>query len=139
MSGEARLRVDKWLWHARFYKSRSLATQMVSAGRLRVNRRNIARPHYQVKPGDVLTFAKGPHIRVIEVLAIGKRRGPAAEARILYKDLSPPEPRKKIEAGADAPPARRDPGSGRPTKRERRATDRLRDAAGDERAKPENR
>ncbi len=136
---EARLRVDKWLWHARFFKSRTLATQMVSAGRLRVNRRNIAKPHYQVKPGDVLTFAKGPHIRVIEVLAIGKRRGPAAEARILYKDLSPPQPRKKNEAGADPVAARRDPGSGRPTKRERRATDRLRDTDSTGPEKPENR
>lgn len=123
---DGRLRVDKWLWHARFFKSRSLATRMVSAGRLRVNRRNIAKPHYQVRPGDVLTFAKGPVIRVIEVLEIGRRRGPAAEAVTLYNDLSPPEPRSKQEAGTDPGPARRDPGSGRPTKRERRATDRLR-------------
>ncbi len=137
MSGEDRLRVDKWLWHARFFKSRALATRMVSAGRLRVNRRNIAKPHYQVRPGDVLTFARGPVIRVIEVLAIGARRGPAVEARTLYNDLSPPEPRKKNETGPDARPARRDPGSGRPTKRERRATDRLRETDGAAREKPE--
>ncbi len=144
MSGDAprdggeRIRIDKWLWQARFYKSRSLATRMVSAGRLRVNRRNVAKPHFQVKPGDVLTFAKGPNIRVIEVLAIGTRRGPAAEASTLYNDLSPPQPRKKDEAGPEPRPARRDPGSGRPTKRERRATDRLRDAGATVREKPEN-
>ena len=136
-AGES-LRVDKWLWHARFFKSRSLATQIVSAGRLRVNRQNIAKPHYQVKPGDVLTFAKGPIIRVIEVLAIGSRRGPATEARTLYNDLSPPELRKKDKPEPDPRPARRDPGSGRPTKRERRATDRLREVGGEEPEKPEN-
>lgn len=138
MSGDDRIRVDKWLWHARFFKSRSLATRVVSAGRLRVNRQNIAKPHYQVKPGDVLTFARGPIIRVIEVLAIGKRRGPAAEASTLYNDLSPPEPRKREEAGPDPGPARREPGSGRPTKRERRATDRLRGVDGTAKEKPED-
>jgi ribosome-associated heat shock protein Hsp15 len=134
--GDDRIRVDKWLWHARFFKSRTLATRLVSAGRLRVNRRIIAKPRYLVGPGDVLTFAKGPNIRVIEVLAIGKRRGPAAEASTLYNDLSPPRPRKREEAGPDPRPARRDPGSGRPTKRERRATDRLRDADATARGKP---
>lgn len=138
MSGDARIRVDKWLWHARFFKSRSLATRLVSAGRLRVNRRNIAKPHFQVGPGDVLTFAKGPHIRVIEVLAIGKRRGPAAEASTLYEDLSPPQPRKRAPDEPDPVAARRDPGSGRPTKRERRATDRLRDTDRRGPEKPEN-
>jgi ribosome-associated heat shock protein Hsp15 len=119
------LRVDKWLWHARFFKSRSLATAMVSAGRLRVNSQPISKPHHQLRPGDVLTFPQGHHIRVIEVAAIGKRRGPATEARTLYTDLAPPEPRKKEDTPASPRPARREKGAGRPTKKERRETDRL--------------
>ncbi len=120
------LRIDKWLWHARFFKSRSLASAMVSAGRLRVNSTPIAKAHYQVRPGDVLTFPQGSHIRVVEVVAIGRRRGPATEARTLYVDLSAPEPGRKASAAPEARPARRDKGAGRPTKRERRETDRLR-------------
>lgn len=124
-AGES-LRIDKWLWQARFFKSRSLATAMVAAGRLRVNRMPIAKPHYQVRAGDVLTFPQGSHIRVIEVLAIGKRRGPATEARTLYNDLDPPQPGKKDGGGIEARPAERERGTGRPTKKDRRETDRLR-------------
>ena len=121
-----RLRVDKWLWHARFFKSRSLAAKQVSAGKLRINREVVRKPKHSVKPGDVLTFPKGRDIRVIEVMALGARRGPAAEARELYRDLDPPQARPK-----PAPkPAERDPGAGRPTKRERRAIDRLMDWLG---------
>ncbi|MCK5623588.1 MAG: RNA-binding S4 domain-containing protein [Alphaproteobacteria bacterium] len=124
-AGES-LRVDKWLWHARFFKSRSLATAMVAAGRLRVNETPTAKPHYQARAGDVLTFPKGDHIRVIRVEAIGKRRGPAAEAQTLYTDLAPPQPRRKADVMAEAKPAERERGAGRPTKKERRETDRLR-------------
>jgi len=120
------LRVDKWLWHARFFKSRSLATAMVSAGRLRVNEAPVSKPHYQARPGDILTFPQGHHIRVIRVEAIGKRRGPASEARTLYADLAPPRPRKKEDDPLPAKPAERERGAGRPTKKERRATARLR-------------
>lgn len=124
-AGES-LRVDKWLWHARFFKSRSLATAMVSAGRLRVNETPTSKPHYQARPGDVLTFPKDHHIRVIRVEAIGKRRGPAQEAQTLYTDLAPPQPRKKEDVPMEARPAERERGAGRPTKKERRETDRLR-------------
>lgn len=120
------LRIDKWLWHARFFKSRSLATAMVAAGRLRVNRTPIAKPHYQVRAGDVLTFPQGPHIRVIEVVDLGKRRGPASEAQALYNDLDPPQPRPRKDAPVGAVPAERDRGAGRPTKKQRREIDRLR-------------
>ncbi len=119
------LRVDKWLWRARFFKSRTLANAMVAAGRLRVNRQPVAKPHHLVRPGDVLTFPQGPHIRVVEVTAIGRRRGPAAEARTLYSDLAPPLPGGGRDAALPAP-ARRDQGSGRPTKKQRRDTERLR-------------
>lgn len=124
--GEPRLRIDKWLWHARFFKSRTLAARLVSDGKVRVNRVVIRKPGYPVRPGDVLTFAKDAEIRVIEVVGLGERRGPATEARELYRDLSPVEPRR-----ATLPPQSERPrGAGRPTKRDRRAIERMRDGAG---------
>ena len=93
-----RIRVDKWLWHARFFKSRALAAKLVGSGKLRVNREIVRKPGATVKPGDVLTFAKGHDIRVIKVLALGERRGPASEAQMLYDDLSLPQ--RKIKPPA---------------------------------------
>lgn len=123
------LRADKWLWHARFFKSRSLATQLCQAGKLRLSGLGVVKPHHRVRPGDVLTFPQARHIRVVKVLALGTRRGPASEAQALYEDLKPPAPESRLPAGTpDAiASARREPGSGRPSKRERRALDRLRD------------
>ena len=85
-------------------------------GKLRVNREVVRKSGYTVKPGDVLTFPKGKDIRVIEIVGLGERRGPAAEAQTLYRDLSPPQPKQRTEAVA-----KRDQGAGRPTKNERRA------------------
>jgi ribosome-associated heat shock protein Hsp15 len=124
------LRLDKWLWFARFVKSRSLASKLVEDGRMRVNNVPTAKAHYAIRPGDVLTFALGPHIRVIKVVALGQRRGPAVEAQQLYLDLDPPMPRKAMSPDGLpdddlAAGAQRDAGSGRPTKRERRAIERL--------------
>jgi ribosome-associated heat shock protein Hsp15 len=118
------LRLDKWLWHARFARTRSLAAKLVSEARFRINGNPTEKAHHAVRPGDVLTFPLGPHIRVIKVLALGVRRGPAPEARTLYEDLEPPQP--KPPAPEDPPVAVREDGAGRPTKRERRAIDRLR-------------
>lgn len=123
--GQAGLRLDKWLWYARFCKSRSLASQLCRDGRIRVNRVIVDKPNHTVRPDDVLTFALGRHVRVIHVVALGVRRGPASEARTLYEDLAPPELAKATAPG-ETQPAQRLPGSGRPTKRERRETDRLR-------------
>ena len=86
------LRLDKWLWFARFVKTRSLATKLVVDGRMRINGAPTQKAHYAVKVGDVLTFPLGPHIRVIKVLTLGSRRGPATEAQLLYEDLDPPRP-----------------------------------------------
>jgi ribosome-associated heat shock protein Hsp15 len=110
------LRLDKWLWFARFVKTRSLATRLVVDGRIRVNGAPTQKAHYAVKPGDVLTFPLGSHIRVIKVLALGSRRGPAAEAQSLYEDLDPP---RAIAQRTIAAPLfeERAPGAGRPTKR----------------------
>lgn len=111
------LRLDKWLWFARFVKSRALATRLVADGNMRINGTPTHKAHYAVRAGDVLTFALGTHIRVIRIAALGTRRGPAPEARLLYEDLDPPTP------AATAPePAfeQRDARIGRPTKRDRR-------------------
>jgi ribosome-associated heat shock protein Hsp15 len=122
-------RVDQWLWFARIAKSRTLAQALVARGKVRINRTRIEKPSATVKPGDVLTLALGPTVRVLEILAIGARRGPATEAQLLYRDLAPPPSlaasgaRKENEV-RPAQAIRLD-GAGRPTKRERRQTDKL--------------
>ncbi len=118
---EASPRVDKWLWHARFFKSRSLATALCQSGKLRVAGSAVSKAHHRVKVGDVLTFPQGRHIRVVRVLALAERRGPASEAQQLYEDLSPPTAENRLPAGGP-----RRAGAGRPTKRERRRIDTLR-------------
>lgn len=84
---QQRLRLDKWLWQARFFKSRGLACEAVEGGLCRVNGQRTAKPGYQVGIGDVLTFAQAGRIRVIRIVALGVRRGPAGEAQQLYDDL----------------------------------------------------
>ena len=111
------LRLDKWLWHARFCKSRTLAAKLAAAGKVRIAGSPIWKAHHTVKPGDVLTFPLGLHIRTVRILALGERRGPAPEARSLYEDLAPPPPRPEEPAPVRGP---------RPTKADRRALDRLR-------------
>ena len=85
----AKLRLDKWLWQARFFKSRSLAAEVIEAGSVRVNGTRISRPGRDISAGDTLTFPQGNRIRVVRVLALGLRRGPATEAQALYLDLDP--------------------------------------------------
>ena len=104
-------RLDVWLWRARFFKTRTRAAKAVAGG-LRVNGARTEKPATGVKPGDVLTFSQGAAVRVIEVAALGERRGPATEAQALYVDLAPPEARE--------------PAGPRPTGRDRRALDALR-------------
>ncbi|MCB2095758.1 MAG: RNA-binding S4 domain-containing protein [Rhodobacteraceae bacterium] len=84
-----RIRIDKWLWHARFFKTRSLAAAIVAKGGLRINGVKTTKPGHSVGPGDVLTFRQDRQVRVIRVLGCAARRGPAAEARQLYDDLEP--------------------------------------------------
>lgn len=89
-NAEGRLRIDKWLWHARLVKSRSLAVEVISAGQVRVNGQRIEKPGRAVGPGDVLTVALNGQVRVLRIRAIGNRRGPATEALTLYDDLDAP-------------------------------------------------
>jgi len=121
-------RIDKWLFFARVVKSRSLAAKLAQSGRVRVNRDKIDQASQLVKPGDVLTITLDRQIRILKVLSGGERRGPFAEAQTLFEDMTPPP-----SAGdrlASALPPMREAGSGRPTKRDRRKLDRIRD--GDE-------
>jgi ribosome-associated heat shock protein Hsp15 len=82
-------RLDKWLWSARFFKSRTGAAALCAAGKIRMSGRVISKAHVTVRVGDVLTFPLGRHIRVVKVVSLASRRGPAAEARALYEDLNP--------------------------------------------------
>lgn len=119
-------RIDKWLWYARFFKTRSLAAKFTSAGKVRVTKgrttERVNKISHIVRVDDVLTFALGRRVRVIKILSPGARRGPAPEAQTLYKDLTP-----EIEEAQRPLPqaAGRESGQGRPTKKERRALDRL--------------
>lgn len=82
-----KLRLDKWLWQARFFKSRGLACDMIEAGHCRVNGQRVTKTGQGVGAGDVLTFPQGGQIRLVRILALGERRGPAPEAQLLYFDL----------------------------------------------------
>ncbi len=117
-------RVDRWMWFARVVKSRTLAASLVTEGRVRVNKIKAEKPSYTVKRGDVLTVTIGPRLRILKVTAIGNRRGPSTEAQGLYEDLTPPPPPRE-ERPIVAPSGDREPGSGRPTKRDRRLIDKL--------------
>ena len=119
------LRLDKWLWHARFMKSRSKSTKFCQSGKLRVNGNIISKAHYLVKPSDVLTFSMGSNIRIIKILNLGLRRGPASEAQGLYEDISPPKSSNKKDQKSSVIVGKREIGSGRPTKDQRRAIDKL--------------
>ena len=91
MTEQDSLRVDKYLWFARFFKTRSLATKRANGGRIRINGNKIKKSSDTVRIGDILTFAQGNEIRVIRVLNLGTRRGPAQEAQNLYEDITPNE------------------------------------------------
>ena len=121
---EAGLRLDKWLWYARFFKTRALASKAISNGRFRLDGDLMSKPHRQAKSGQVLTFSQGTRIRVVRIKALGARRGPASEAALLYDDLAPVMPATENNKPAAAFEERH-VGGGRPTKRQRRETDRL--------------
>lgn len=121
---DGKLRLDKWLWQARFFKSRSLAATQCRAKKVRINGDHAKKASAMVAVGDILTFSKADDVKVIEIAALGVRRGPAAEAALLYKDLTPPK-EKASEMSDKAKNPSRERGMGRPTKTDRRALDRL--------------
>ncbi len=121
LSGQSQ-RLDKWLWQARFFKTRTIASKFVSDGNVRIARNeNTSRadkPSALVRPGETLVFTRNDRLRIIRILACAERRGPASEAQTLYEDHSPPAPEKSER---DALPFAREKGAGRPTKKDRRA------------------
>lgn len=120
-------RIDKWLWHARFFKSRTLARDLVKSKKLHINSLRISKPSVLVQVGDILTFPKAHDEKVIEVKAISTARRSASEAQLLYSDLSPdPIALDPLDPRTMKAPTRAQ-GMGRPTKADRRAMDKLRD------------
>jgi ribosome-associated heat shock protein Hsp15 len=83
-------RLDKWLWCARFMKVRAACSRWVADGSVRINRQPTDKPHARLRPGDVLTLPVPNGVRVVRVLALAARRGPAPEARLLYEELTDP-------------------------------------------------
>lgn len=81
----ASLRLDKWLFHARFVKQRSMADDLLRARRVRVNDQLMSKSHFKVRPGDVVTVVRPERVTVVEVVDLGTRRGPASEAQNLYR------------------------------------------------------
>jgi ribosome-associated heat shock protein Hsp15 len=98
-SGGDRQRLDRWLWFARIIKSRTLAQKFIASGAVRVDSQRVTSPDQRVGPGSVLTFPLHNRIRVLRVLDVGTRRGPASEAVTLYEDLSPAPPGTRPETG----------------------------------------
>jgi ribosome-associated heat shock protein Hsp15 len=78
-------RIDKWLFHARFYRTRAMAQAAASAGKVRLNGVRVEKPGHLLRPGDVLTLGRGGQIVALKVLALAERRGPATEAQQLYE------------------------------------------------------
>jgi ribosome-associated heat shock protein Hsp15 len=118
-----RQRIDKWLWHARVVRTRSAAAALAAAGHVRCNGERIDAPSRAVRRGDVVTVALDRTVRVLKVVGFAERRGGAETTPMLWEDLSLPAVGNHEHA--PTAPGLRAPGEGRPTKRERRAIDRL--------------
>ncbi|WP_024326013.1 RNA-binding S4 domain-containing protein [Thioalkalivibrio sp. AKL19] len=134
----AGLRIDKWLWAARFYKTRGLASEAVGGGKVHVNGER-CKPARRVHPGDRLTIHRGPQVWELEVVELNDQRRPASEAQALYEETPESQARRAAEserrraerAVADSAPSRR------PDKRERRKIRRFIRQDGSDRSGPE--
>lgn len=119
-----RIRIDKWLWAARFYKTRTLSADEVDRGRVQVNGQDV-KPAREVKPGDTISVRQGPVLRTVVVLGISAARGPAPVAQALYQETAESQQARALHAEQRrlAPEPALAQEHGRPTKRERRALD----------------
>lgn len=124
MGETEKLRIDKYLWAIRLFKTRSLATDACKAGRVKLNGQNI-KPSAIVKIGDVYQVSKGIEKKIIEVVDFSYNRTDSPTALTKYKDLTPPEETHAFKSAFHSPVLKRDRGAGRPTKKERRETDDL--------------
>ncbi|WP_461788347.1 RNA-binding S4 domain-containing protein [Pedobacter sp.] len=127
MAEAEKLRIDKYLWAIRMFKTRSLATDACKAGRVKLNGQNI-KPSAIVKIGDVYQISKGIEKKIIEVIDFSYNRTDAKIAVTKYKDLTPVEETHAFKSVFHAPTLKRDRGAGRPTKKDRRETDDLLDS-----------
>jgi ribosome-associated heat shock protein Hsp15 len=116
-------RIDQWLFYSRLVKSRSLAGRLVEAGKLRVNKVKVSKPSSLVRKGDVITSMINRDLKIIEILELGVRRGPASEAKELYNDITPKEAPRPKPGRFTAKTPSRPKGEGRPTKKDRRKYD----------------
>jgi ribosome-associated heat shock protein Hsp15 len=126
MADDARVRIDKWLWAARFFKTRSLATEAVDGGKVEVNGAR-AKPAKAVKPGDEVRLRLGPYEHILIVRALAERRGPASVAQTLYEETAASrDARDKLSVQLKmAPAAFVYEEKGRPTKKDRRDLNRF--------------
>lgn len=124
MAPTDRQRIDKWLWHARVVRTRAAAAALANGGLVRVNGDRIVAASRAVKAGDVVTVALDRIVRILKVTGFAERRGSADAAGALYEDLTPPVDTSPFNPAAPMPA--REPGAGRPTKRDRRDFERWR-------------
>jgi ribosome-associated heat shock protein Hsp15 len=124
MPEKEKLRIDKYLWSIRMFKTRTLATEACKAGRIKLNGNNI-KPAHEVKVGEVYQISKGPERKVIKVLSLLENRVDAKKAVEHYEDLTPVEQTTAFKSMFHSPMLKRDRGAGRPTKRDRREVDGL--------------
>lgn len=126
MPEKERLRIDKYLWAIRIFKTRSLATEACKAGRVKLDGLNI-KPAHEVKVGEVYQVSKGSDRKIIRVLALLENRMDAKSVVGFYADETPVEMTHGFKSMFNAPMLKRDRGTGRPTKRDRREIDDIKD------------
>jgi len=126
MPVKEKLRIDKYLWAIRLFKTRTLASDACKAGRVKLDGQNI-KPSHEVKIGEVYQVSKGPDKKIVKVTSLLESRVDAKTAIGFYEDITPVEQTPAFKSMFQAPLLKRDRGTGRPTKRDRREIDELKD------------
>ena len=126
MAEKEKLRIDKYLWAIRIFKTRTLASEACKAGRVKLDNQNI-KPSHEVKVGETYQVSKGIERKVIVVTGLLEQRADAKTVINFYKDITPVEQTQAFKSMFQAPMLKRDRGAGRPTKRDRREIDDLKD------------
>jgi ribosome-associated heat shock protein Hsp15 len=130
MPEKEKLRIDKYLWCIRIFKTRTLATEACKAGRVKLDGNNI-KPSHEVRLGELYNVSKGIERKVLKVTGLPENRFDAKTAVNYYEDQTPIEQTHGFKSMFHAPMLRRDRGTGRPTKKDRRETDELMEDKGD--------
>jgi ribosome-associated heat shock protein Hsp15 len=126
MPEKEKLRIDKYLWAIRIFKTRTLAADACKAGRVKLDSQNI-KPSHEVKVGEIYQVSKGPDRKVLKVTGLLENRVDAKTSVEFYQDMTPVEQTQAFKSMFQAPILKRDRGTGRPTKRDRREIDGLKD------------